>query len=344
MADKDIYRELFEMYAPFKVEMLADSMTELMRAQFTPEEAALAIKVGFAGGKLDEIQERTGIEKAKLRGMLESMAKKGTMWIDPGTDDPRYRTIGFGGPGLIETGGWGNIKFPNSVQIMKALHGLEVEVGKKWLPALGTPVTRVWLTPAAVPEDARPTENLAEMVKRAGQWGISTCSCRLPHWIADPGNHCTNPLETCMFMGEMVRWGLEQNMCREISYEEAMDTLRECNEAGMVHTHDPAEFVCNCCDDCCVFFVGIKEAGAKPLYPSEFIPVVDELGCDACCLCEDRCPVDAIEVEDIATVDLDKCLGCGVCFPTCPTESIEFARRPGTETLAVHDHENQHLI
>jgi len=331
MTTKDIYQVLFELYEPFNVHMLEDSMIELLRVQFTPEEADLAIKVGFGGLKFDQVQQKTGIEPNRLKKMLKTMAEKGTMWIDPGKEDPEYKTIGLAGPGLVETGGWGNIKFPNSVQVMKALHNFEKDFATQWLPEVGVPVARVWLTPAALPEDAKPEENVAEMMRQAGPWGISTCSCRLPHWIATPGNHCKFPLETCLFVGKMTRWGLENRMCREITYEEAVETLRKCNEEGMVHTHDPNEFICNCCNDCCVLLMGHYVTGSKILQPSEFIPRFDESECSACGICADRCPVDAIEVDDFATVDLNKCLGCGVCFPTCPTGSIRFERRPVAE-------------
>jgi Pyruvate/2-oxoacid:ferredoxin oxidoreductase delta subunit len=316
------------MYSVFNIQMIEDSFKEVLCAQFTPAEADLAIKVGFEGGKFDQIQEKTGVAPKKLKKMLYTMGDKGTMWIDPGTQDPVFKTIGLAGPGLIETGGWGNIRFPHSVKVMKALHKLEVDFAKKWLPAVGAPVARVWATPAALPKDAKPEENVAQMIKKEGYWGVSVCSCRLPHWIADPGNHCDHMIETCLFMGEMARWGVERGMCREITYEEAVEILHKSNENGLVHTHDPEEFICNCCHDCCVFFVGIRETGAKILEPSEFIPQFDSSTCSTCGLCADRCPVDAIEVDECADVDLEKCLGCGVCFPTCPGESIQFVRRP----------------
>ncbi len=329
MVEKDVYESLFEMYDKYcTLHMIRDSTKALLREQFTPKEAELAIKIGLVGGKIDELQEKTGIEKNRLEKILRTMSGKGTMWIDPGSDNPTYRTIGFAGPGIVETGGWGNIRFPNSVKIMKALHHFEVDVATKWLPAMGIPVARVWLTPDALPVDAKPTENVAEMIRDEGIWGISTCSCRLPHWIADPGKHCEHLLETCLFMGDMAKWGLENGMCREICYEEAVDILKTCNENGLVHTHDPDEFICNCCHDCCVFFVGINNTGAKILTPSEFIPQINDDSCTACSLCEKRCPVNAIEVDEKADVNLEKCLGCGVCFPTCPTESIQFVRRP----------------
>jgi ferredoxin len=327
MSEGDVYRELFDMYAPFNVSMLEDSMMSVLRLQFSPKEAELALKVGFEGGNLSQLQERTGIDADRLKALLTTMAEKGTMWISPGEADPTYRTIGIAGPGLVETGGWGNIRFPHSVQLLKALHAFEVDFAMNWLPAVGAPVTRTWLTPAALPDDADPTENVAEMIKQAGYWGVSTCSCRLPHWVADPGNHCAHLLDTCLFMGDMARWGVVHGMCREISYEEAVKILKRSNENGLVHTHDPKEFVCNCCHDCCVFFVGIRGTGAGILRPSEFVPRFDDVNCNACGMCEDPCPVDAITVGEVACVDEAKCLGCGVCFSACPMESIEFVRR-----------------
>ena len=64
MVQKDAYEELFDRYAKAPgIEAMADSLMELLRLQFTPEEAALALKVGARGRKLGEIQERSGIEE-----------------------------------------------------------------------------------------------------------------------------------------------------------------------------------------------------------------------------------------------------------------------------------------
>ncbi len=327
MSNKDIYESLLDMYAVVPgIPEIADSLMEVLRLQFTPEEADLAVKVGFRGGNLNRIHEKTGIERENLKKMLNTMADKGTMWISPGEEDPRYKTIGIGGPGLIETGGWGNVRFPHSVQLMKALHRLEVDFAVKSLPVLGFPV-RVWTTPAALPIDANPDENVVERIKEAGYWGVSTCSCRLPHWIADPGNHCNHLLETCLFMVDMARWGVEHGMCRVISCDDAIELIRRCNEDGLVHTYDPDDFICNCCSDCCVFHIGIRETGAKLLQPSEFVAQIDDSTCSACSTCADRCPFGAIQVDEYASVDAEKCLGCGVCFPTCTTGSVKFVRR-----------------
>ena len=266
--------------------------------------------------------------------MLNTMADKGTMWISPGKEDPTYRTIGVAGPGLLETGGWGNVRFPHSIQLLKALYAFQLDFAKNILGEMPFSVAQVWTTPAALPEDADPNENVAEKIKEAGYWGVSTCSCRLPHWIADPGNHCEHLLETCLFMSDIARWGVEHGICREITYDEVLDILRKCNEDGLVHTYDPDDFICNCCSDCCVLQIGDREPGAKVLEPSAFVAQVDDSTCNSCNTCADRCPFGAIEINAHALVDINKCLGCGVCFPTCTTKSIRFVRRPKTEELS----------
>jgi NAD-dependent dihydropyrimidine dehydrogenase PreA subunit len=328
MTKKDAYEKLAEMFnqLPPGISYIP-SIMQVLRLQYTSKEAELAVKVGLKGIKLDEVQRRTGIDKQELNRMLNRMADKGTMWITPGEENPNYRSVGIGGPGLIETGAWGNIRFPYSVQLLKAMARFQREWATKAMPALGFPTNRVWPSPAALPDDAQPSDNVAEMMKQAGYWSVSTCSCRLPHWVAAPGHHCNHILETCLILGKMGRWCVEHGMAREISYDRAVDLLKRCNEDGLVHTYDPSWAICNCCADCCVFFVSLRETGANVLQRSNFVAHVDQKTCAACGTCADRCPVDAIVVDDFAVINKDKCLGCGVCFPTCATRSVCLVRR-----------------
>ncbi len=62
-----------------------------------------------------------------------------------------------------------------------------------------------------------------------------------------------------------------------------------------------------------------------------FEAVVDEESCTGCEECVERCPVDAITVEETAVVDWDKCLGCGLCAGTCPAECISMQLRENVE-------------
>jgi Pyruvate/2-oxoacid:ferredoxin oxidoreductase delta subunit/DNA-binding MarR family transcriptional regulator len=303
---------------------------KLLSLQFTPEEARLALHVHLTGAKLDEIAERSGIKREKLKKMLNTMADKGTVFIEPGKDDPTYKVVGSSAPGFTETGLWGNIKYPYTVELGKVMHQVLKEWSEEKLCKLGFPFSPVWAGALALPDDVQPSENLAEVIRDAGHWSVSPCPCRLSHWLSDPGNHCEHILETCIHTGDLSRWAVEHGMARELSYDEVVELLRECNRDGLVHTLDINSVICNCCDDCCAIFHGYK-LGAPTFIPTHFMAEVDEETCNACNTCAERCPVDAIEVDEVASVNQNICLGCGVCVPTCKTKSIKLVRRPQSE-------------
>ena len=49
--------------------------------------------------------------------------------------------------------------------------------------------------------------------------------------------------------------------------------------------------------------------------------------CDGCGVCVDECPVGAIAVSVLATIDTFACTGCGRCVAACPTQAITL-RKP----------------
>ena len=53
---------------------------------------------------------------------------------------------------------------------------------------------------------------------------------------------------------------------------------------------------------------------------------IDEMCCTGCGDCEYECPVGAINVVDVATVDNELCIDCGECIDVCPEECIEWAK------------------
>ena len=331
MVEKEVYQQLADMIDEEDIVGMAKTpaLLKLLSLQFTPEEAGLALHVHLTGGTLDEVAERSGIKKDKLKDMLNTMADKGTVYIDPG-DNPTYKVVGSAAPGLIETGLWGNIKYPFTVELGKAINQVLKEWSEEKLCKLGFPFAPVWAGMAALPDDAQPTENLAEVLREAGHWSTSPCPCRLSQWLTDPGNHCEHILETCIHTGDLSRWTVAHGMARELTFDQLVALLKKCTEDGLVSTLNINNCVCNCCNDCCAIFHG-QNLGVQVFIPSPFVAHVDEDECTACGNCSDRCPMGAIEVNDVAVVDGEKCLGCGVCVPTCSSESLRLVRRPQPE-------------
>jgi ferredoxin len=51
--------------------------------------------------------------------------------------------------------------------------------------------------------------------------------------------------------------------------------------------------------------------------------VINDLLCDGCGVCVDECPIGAIELNDVAHVDVDLCDDCGMCITACPNDAIK---------------------
>ena len=339
MCPKDVYDELADMLCSQGIRvgpgMNTPEFRELLRLQYTPDEARLAVQIGFSGGKLDELAEKTGMEKAALKEALRAMTRKGTLWTDPASGDPNYRALEVEAPGLIETAGWVSDKFPWQAELQKRWNSYKRVYIKEGVALLG-PVVGVWAAVSALPPDALPSENVDDAIKQLGYWCVSNCPCRVFQRAAEPGYECRHLLETCMAFGDMGRWAVENGFGRELTCDEAIQILRECEEDGLVHAGSPEYgIMCNCCTHACINFVGTEMGLAHVMVPSPFAAVCDEEICTACATCADRCPVDAVQVEGFAVVDRDVCIGCGACVVGCEQEAMRLERRAnagGTET------------
>ena len=92
---------------------------ELVQFLYTPEEALLAVQMGPDGGKLDELVTKVGMKKEDLEALIECMMKKGTMFREPGSENPIYRPLGVELPGLFDTSALGDPNNPFKKQLLK---------------------------------------------------------------------------------------------------------------------------------------------------------------------------------------------------------------------------------
>lgn len=334
MSETDVYTELAQMIGEEDVVGMppTPAFLDVLRIQFTPEEAEMALKIRLSGGTLDELSERLGIGKNKLHDRFMAMADKGIIIYDPAEEDPIYKCVGMTAGGLTETGVWGGIRFPYTVKLGQAIHHMMKDHNELALAKLGFPYTPVWAAEVALPEDAQPEEDLTRAIKEAGHWSVSPCPCRISRALVTPEDPCNHMLTTCVHTGALSRWAVKHGMAQELTYDEMLKLLRKCNEDGLVHTINIFGQICNCCEDCCGIFDTYK-MGAPAFIVSPFMAQIDQKACIACGTCADRCPINAITMNHVADVDQDKCLGCGVCVPKCAEDAVKLIRRPTTEQV-----------
>ena len=53
------------------------------------------------------------------------------------------------------------------------------------------------------------------------------------------------------------------------------------------------------------------------------MPWIDKDGCVGCGICVDKCPVNAISMEEEkAEINMEECIHCGTCHSVCPQEAV----------------------
>jgi ferredoxin len=148
------------------------------------------------------------------------------------------------------------------------------------------------------------------------------------------GKSCqaTDRREVCMSLGDLADLYVEEGWARRLTQEEALEIARKNEEEGLVlmpGNQQEAAFMCACCTDCCSMLSMMKFV-PKPaaVVASNFFAQVDGALCKGHATCVERCPTDAITLEDlVSTVDLVRCIGCGLCVPSCPEGAIRLVRK-----------------
>ncbi len=171
-----------------------------------------------------------------------------------------------------------------------------------------------------------PYEHVAKMIEEAKTIAVTKCTCRLT------AHKCDHPLEVCMQFNRGAEYAIKRGTGRKVSKEEARKILDECEAAGLVHLSDNkagiGHVICNCCGCCCQVMVPILKSGHRSLLsPSRYRVFMNEVECNLCGNCVERCHVGAFTLTGEGgsrklVFEEGKCIGCGVCLVECATGAI----------------------
>ncbi|MBY9020201.1 MAG: 4Fe-4S binding protein [Candidatus Lokiarchaeota archaeon] len=303
---------------------------EILKRLFTEEEAELATFLTVRPERARSIARRAGKDIVEMETKLESMAKKGLIFRSRRDNKTLYNSAPFM-IGLYEYSV--NIIDKELAQLFKDYY---YEAGLEEIGASNVPGFKVIPLEETIQTETTlfPYQMLENSIKKARVISVAECICRKEAQLL--GDGCDHPIETCLSFGIAAEYYIENGMGRKITPEEAIEILKEADESGLVHAGANSKHlsnICNCCPCCCISMKGMTQFGHdKHKYMNAvFESIIDEETCIACGNCVERCPVEAIALEDIALVDRDLCLGCGLCASVCPEEAISLKLREDGE-------------
>jgi len=327
----DIYRKLQErldLYSfGFPQSEKGDDIV-LLKKLFTEDEARVFLLLSPKLETPEEIMKRTGLTNNDFALKLEDMASRGLLFRLNRNGIRRYGAIPFM-HGLVEF----RIKDLDAEMSAMLDKYFESTFNRNIAENAGMFLRVVPVNKAvAVEHHVAAFDDASQILRNnAGLIVVAECTCRKKSGLT--GTSCGKPLETCFMFGSMAEYYIENGIGRKVDYEEAVNILRDSQEAGLVTqpstSQNPAG-MCNCCGDCCGVLGAIKKFPAPAgLVFSNYFSTVNEFACIGCAACEEICPMEAINSSEtgIAKVDLKRCIGCGLCCVKCPAGAVRLAEK-----------------
>jgi NAD-dependent dihydropyrimidine dehydrogenase PreA subunit len=193
--------------------------------------------------------------------------------------------------------------------------------------------------PIALPTElVLPSQVVEHFIEQASyHWIMNTCICRDSRQCRD------YPIDLgCLFLGQAAA-GINPNLGRRVTKEEALEHVRRCRAAGLVHLIGRNKLdtiwlgvgpgvklltICNCCPCCCLWrvlpYVSAQVGSKVTRMPGVEVTVTDRcIGCGTCT--KGVCFVDAIHLAGDHAVIGDACRGCSRCVDACPQKAIEIS-------------------
>ncbi len=309
---------------------------------------------------LDQLVESSGFSAGKVQLLAGSIAKKGLIFNQPSSAGVMiYRLLPLMTVGVMEykfmtklTGGEEEKELARLFE--KLVDELRDEIQENFdtLAPLFSDAPAVDRTvPASHTEDGKPitiipvkkslevseefvlpSQTVEEIINKFDDIAVGHCFCRQRRSLL--GDDCVThaPTLNCFTFGKSARHTAAQGFARKITKAEALKIMKEAEAAGLIHKafhpgsreSSPETSICNCCKDCCDT-LNLWRSGTLPLVNSTYhLSVIDREACTGCGTCVERCPTDAIVLDDqgLAERDENACFGCGVCARFCPVEAI----------------------
>ena len=308
---------------------------DLLKDLVNEDEAALAIEMPRELITAQALAEKTGRELEEVTEKLESMTDNGFLHAMKNPDGSyRYNIMALL-PGIFEAQFLKGTKTDRDYLIAKRFKGY-LDLLNELRKSLDKPPSAPKLSyfrVLPVEEEVKggstvlPFAELSKYVDQTSAIAVGTCFCRHFAVLNDENDRCGASHNNCMAFGDGAVFIAERHNGRLVDKQEALEILKQAEEEGLVHcsanTSNELVFICNCCTCHCGILSQAKSIPqASLMLTSGYFARVEGDLCTACETCLERCPVTAINIDDVALVDKQQCIGCGLCVSSCPEEAI----------------------
>ena len=177
-------------------------------------------------------------------------------------------------------------------------------------------------------EIKNPYDDWRAIIDRNTFFAITPCQCRKAKQTQGRLT-CDHDLDTCLQMGEMAEFYVENGIGWEVTKEEAIQRIEASLDQGMcieVANSKDCEIICQCAVECCglLGFINlVGGTGDAMAAVSHYTMEVDTEKCIQCGMCGEKCVMHSLtyDPETGFPVVGKTCVGCGVCALTCPVEA-----------------------
>ncbi len=313
----------------------SECLKKILEHLMNEDEARVAASLP---GSVDEVAERVGMDRGAARGILEDLFDKGVAFP---RDFQKRDYFRFARDVIQLHDATMASQRMNDSEFAKLWKEFgDKECNQKIGQLLGITGVKVWRVIPAYRSieslDVLPYEDIREMLRRQEKIAVVPCSCRNVTRLAADGCRYTDEEKRwhCIQIGRGAEYVIARGSGRELTLDEALRLIDEIEEEGLIHTWPNTAAItgkkvtvnCNCCGDCCEFFLSARAANIpieRLLEKSRFVAAVND-NCIGCGTCVERCHFNAIEVRDgVAKVAEDRCFGCGTCVVGCDEKAIE---------------------
>ena len=277
--------------------------TKMLKKLITEEECELGMHLTRTPISAEDYAKKVGRPVEEVSKLLWDMADHGAIFPHFINDKPYYRLAPFV-PGIYEY-------LLDHRTLDKEMAQLFVDMPQELaflFKLLSEKDGGLMKTVPVMKEiEAQPKvltfEEVKHYIMTAECISVTDCLCRTSMKMLGKG--CEHPIEnTCIQLGKHAIFYIKTGRGREISREEALETLDFIERAGLVHQvfadegTNGSSYICNCCGCSCSGFRINRQFGGAGFSKSNFRARIDNEKCVACGSCVDICPVNAVKLGD----------------------------------------------